>query len=209
MERGTAPALAGRGSRRSSRRAATRRPPHSGYAAEDAPPLVRSRRHVLRRRLRAADPADLRRRGLPRRPRPRERGREPLRGLPGRAGGRGLDRRRDPAGRPRPLPLLRGARAAVRRARLTPRSPSTTSAAPPGVDKRAGRLGLHAARAAADARAGPGRRRGLRRATCAASAARAIFTVGFCFGGSGSWARGRLAATGSPAPSASTAGRAG
>ena len=36
--------------------------------------------------------------------------------------------------------------------------------------------------------AGAGRRRRLRRATCARSGCSAIFTVGFCFGGSGSWA---------------------
>ena len=39
-------------------------------------------------------------------------------------------RRRDPARRARPLPLLRGARAALRRARLRRRSRSTTSGAP-------------------------------------------------------------------------------
>ena len=54
-----------------------------------------------------------------------------LRGVPRDARRAGDDRRRDPSRRARALPLLRGARAALRRARLSPRSRSTTSAARP------------------------------------------------------------------------------
>ena len=82
---------------------------------------------VLRPRLRAADPADLGRRGVARRPRARGRGRQPLRRLRRDTGRAGARRRRDPARRPRPVPLLRGARAALRGARLRRRSRSTTS----------------------------------------------------------------------------------
>ena len=44
--------------------------------------------------------------------------RQPVRCVPGRPGGVRRGRRRDPPGRPRALPLLRGARAPLRRARL-------------------------------------------------------------------------------------------
>src|SRR3954452_7431402 len=44
-------------------------------------------RHVLRPRLRAADPTDLGRRCLPRRPRPRKRGWQQVRRVPGSSGG--------------------------------------------------------------------------------------------------------------------------
>ena len=91
---------------------------------------------VLRARLAAADPRHLGRGDLARRPRARGRRREPVRGVRGDAGRAGAAGRRDPARRPRPLPLLRGARAALRRARRSPRSRSTTSDGPPGSSKR-------------------------------------------------------------------------
>ena len=180
-------ARAGRGSPRSSRRAATRPPPPSGYAAEDVPPLVGSRR--------CASTSTPSRRS---------------RGSPGAAVshddvvGESADGNRFAAfravpdgdvstgvvilpGRPRPLPLLRGARAALRRARL--RRDRLRLLRPHRRRREAaGRLGLHAARAAAHAGAGAGRRRAPASATCARSACTTIFTVGFCFGGSGSWA---------------------
>ena len=96
--------------------------PRSAYQSSSASltrpdPRLRPGR-VLRPRLLAADPGHLGRGRLARRPRARGARREPLRRLPGhsrRAVGEG---RRDPAGRARALPLLRGAGAALRRARL-------------------------------------------------------------------------------------------
>ena len=90
----------------------------------------------------------------------------------------------------------------------TPRSRSTTSAAPPASTKRADDWDYMPHVAAADAGADPGRRRRASRALrCAAAACSAIFTVGFCFGGRDSWLA-AAAATASPAPSASTGARA-
>ena len=79
---------------------------------DSAPPILRARRGRLARRARA-----------------RGGRREPLRGVRGDAG-RARRRRRDPPRRARALPLLRGAGAALRRARIA-RSRSTTSAARP------------------------------------------------------------------------------
>ena len=135
----------------------------------------------------AADPGHRRRRGLARRPRARGGRRQPprrLRRAPRRAG---LDRDRDPPGRPRPLPLLRGARAPLRRARLHPRSRSTTSAARAGVAKRDDDFPYMEHVGADDPRGNPGRRRRGRRVSPRRGRRDTVFTVGFCFGGRNSW----------------------
>ena len=98
-------------------------------------------------------------------------------------------RRRDPARRARPLPLLRGARAALRRARLSRRSRSTTSGARPAsasatTTSPTWSTSRRRRRTASRPTSAP------RSPTCArprAARARAIFTVGFCFGGRNSW----------------------
>ena len=103
------------------------------------------------------------------------------------------DRHRRPARRARPLPLLRGARAALRRARL--RGGRDRLLRAHGRRRQARRrLRVHGARRADDAGRDPGRRRAPRSRGCASTARTAIFTVGFCFGGRNSW----LAAAGGP-----------
>ena len=124
----------------------------------------------------------------------------------GHARAAGRDGRRRAAGRARPLPLLRGARAALRRARATRRSRSTTSAGRPAsasatttsptrtTSPRRPRTGSRrTSRAAVDAAP---RRTAPRRSSPSASASAAA-------------TRGsrRPPATASPARSASTAGR--
>ena len=76
-------------------------------------------RHVLRARLRPADPGHPRRRRLARRPRARVGGRDGLRRVRRDARRAGPHRHRHPSRRPRALPLLRGARAALCRAGLS------------------------------------------------------------------------------------------
>ena len=100
-------------------------------------------------------------------------------------------RGRDPAGRPRALPVLLRARRALRRRPATTRSRSTTSGAPPG-SARAARTSSTcrtcSRRGRRPCRPTP-RRRSPR---CASAPARAAAsTVGFCFGGTQSF----LAAT--------------
>ena len=90
------------------------------------------------------------------------------------------------AGRPRPLPLLRGARAALRRAR--PRGDRDRLLRPHGRRRQARRrLPVLGARRPDDPGGDPGRRRAPRSRGCASRACEAVFTVGFCFGGRNSW----------------------
>ena len=91
------------------------------------------------------------------------RGREPLRGVPRDARGARARRRRDPPGRPRPLPLLRGARAALRGARVRRRRVRLLRAHGRRREARR-RLRVHAARAADDTGRRSGGRRRVRRA---------------------------------------------
>ena len=141
---------------------------------------------MLRPRLRAADPPDLGRSGVARRPRARGRRREPLRSLRRVARRRRARRGGDPSRRPRALPLLRGARPAIRRARHMPPSRSTTSAG-----RRAPRS---ATTTSSTCPTCSRRRRTASRPTSRACVAQlraagctSIFTVGFCFGGRNSW----------------------
>ena len=106
-----------------------------------------------------------------------------VRGAARRAVGRG---RRDPAGRPRPLPLLRGARAALRASAATPPWRSTTSAAPPA--SRSATTTSSTGRTSSRRRPKASRPTPRRRSRgCANAAAESIFTVGFCMGGRHSW----------------------
>ena len=112
--------------------------------------------------------------------------RQPARGLRGHARRAERRRDRDPPGRPRALPLLRGARAPLRRARPHGRRVRLLRA--DGGRREAGRrLRVHAARAADDGRGCAGRHRRGRRVAARGAAATSIFTVGFCFGGRHSW----------------------
>ena len=79
------------------------------------------------------------------------RGREPVRGVRRDARGARARRRRHPPGRPRPLPLLRGARPALRRARIRRARVRLLRAHGRRREARR-RLRVHAARAADDAR---------------------------------------------------------
>ena len=97
-------------------------------------------------------------------------------------------RRRDPPRRPRPLPLLRGARAAVRRARLRGDRVRLLRAHRRESRSATNDWDYMPARPAAHARAGAGRHgRGVAHLP-RGRALTPVFTVGFCFGGSGSWA---------------------
>ena len=99
-----------------------------------------------------------------------------------------VGRRRTPR-RPRPLPLLRGARAALRRARLSRRRLRLLRPHRRRGEARR-RVPVHGSRRADDARGHPAGRPGrgrVPRAPRRAAAARTIFTVGFCFGGRNSW----------------------
>ena len=140
------------------------------FDTDSAPPIPRHRRRSrLARRPRA-------------RPRPTAtRSRRSSRRRTSRAG-----RGRDPAGRARALPLLRGARAALRRAWLCGardrllrphrgrrRSATTTSS----TCRTSSRRPTTACR---PTRAPPS-------SGCASRACTSIFTVGFCFGGRTSW----------------------
>ncbi len=110
---------------------------------------------MLRHRLRAADPEDRGRRRLAREPRAAGRRRQQLRRVRGRARRPGGGRRGDPPGRPRPLPLLRGAGAALRRARI--RGPRDRLLRPHGRHRAAGRrVRVPAARRADHRRGRPG-----------------------------------------------------
>ena len=138
--------------------------------------------------------------------------RQPVRGVPGAAARADRGGHHRPARRPRPAPLLRGARAAVRRARASTRSRSTTSAGPRRRRAADERVRVHAARR----RRRPGRasrptsRRGAPSAPGrTATASGPLFTIGFCMGG-------RIVVPGADARarprrrrSASTAGRPG
>ena len=137
-----------------------------------------------------ADPRDRGRRGLARGPRPERGRRQRVRGVPRGARRAVDDRGRHPPRRARPLPLLRGARAALRRARpRRGRDRLLRAHRRRGEARR--RLRLHAARRADDAGRGAGRRRARRSRSCASRGATSIFTVGFCFGGRALVARGR------------------
>ena len=123
-----------------------------------------------------------------------------LRGAPRRAVGH---RRRDPPRRPRPLPLLRGARAALRRARL--RRDRDRLLRPHGGRREARRrLRVQAARRANDARRRAGRHRAPPSSGCASAAPR---TSSPSASASAAATRGwrRQPTTASPARSASTA----
>ena len=121
-------------------------------------------RHVLRPRFGAADPADLRSGRVARRSRARSRRREPLRRLPRDTRRAGARRRRDPARRPRPLSLLRGARAPLRGTRLHgPRVRLLRTDRRCREARR--RLRVHAARAADDTGGRAGRCGRMRRAS--------------------------------------------
>ena len=98
----------------------------------------------------------------------------------------GADRGRDPARRARALPLLRGARASLRRAR--PRC------ARDRLLRTHGRRRRRATTTSSTGRTSTRRpttacrpTRARRSSSCAGSAARSVFTVGFCFGGRASW----------------------
>ena len=111
---------------------------------------------MLRARLQPSDPRHLRRRPRALRgPHARSGRRHELRGVPVAPGRARPGRRRHPPRRPRPLPLLRGARAPICRARL---SGGRDRLLRPHCRRReAGRrLPLHGPRRADDARRGAG-----------------------------------------------------
>ena len=92
----------------------------------------------------------------------------------------------DPAGRPRALPLLRGARAALRRARLP--GGRVRLLRPHGRGREARRrLPVHGARRSDDARRGSRPTSAPRSRYLRDAGAASVFTVGFCFGGRNSW----------------------
>ena len=156
---------------------------------------------------RTADPRDLGRGGLARRPHPRGEDGNRFAAFAAAAGRAELDRHRDPAGRPRPLPLLRGTRAAVRRARS--RRGRVRLLRPHRRRRQARRrVRLHAARAADDAGRRPGRHRGVRRAGCATPVS-ARSSPSASASAAAARGRPRPQATGWPEQSASTAGPAG
>ena len=142
------------------------------YGAGLPPPPVRSG-HVLRARLRAPDPGDLRRGRLARRPRARGRRRQPLRRVPRVAGRAGVDRDRDPAR------TSAGSTASTRSSRsaspsaATPRSRSTTSGGRPASRSETTTSSTRSTSQADEA----GRRAGGRRRGCAAASARARLHV--------------------------------
>ena len=122
----------------------------------------------------------------PPRPGARERGRQPVCGVRRAARGAERRRRRDPAGRARAVPLLRGARSCASPSAALQLSPSTSTAA---------RQASASARTTSSTRSIASRRRpeGVQADVRAGvdwlrdQGIGAIFTVGFCFGGRHSW----------------------